>query len=56
MGNTGSFYFGSATEGDIGDSVFIIEALRSLTILKLEQVLHFKGSAVLRFDRSGRLK
>jgi acetoacetate decarboxylase len=56
MGNQGSVFFGSATKEDIGLIVNIIDALRTLPIVNIEQVLHFKGSAVLRFDQSRRLK
>lgn len=56
MGNQGSLYFGSATEEDIGLAVNVIEALRTLSIVKIKRVLYFKGSAVLRFDQSRRLK
>jgi len=56
MGNTGSLYFGSATQDDIGYTVNVIDALKSLTFVKLEQALRFEGSAALRFDQSRRLK
>ena len=44
--STGSVYFGTSTESDIGSLVNVIDALKSLTILKIEQVFHFQGSAV----------
>jgi len=55
MGSQGTLYFGSANEEDIGLTANVIKALKTLTIVKIEQVLHFKGSAVLRFDQSRRL-
>lgn len=56
MGKTASLYFGTATDKDIGLVFHVIEAVKSLKILKIEQVLRFQGSAVLRFDQSHRLK
>ena len=56
MGKTASLYFGTATDNDISLVFQVIEAVKSLKILKIEQVLRFQGSAVLRFDQSRRLK
>jgi acetoacetate decarboxylase len=56
MGKQGKLYFGSPSEDDISTVVNVIEALKSLEITKVERVLHFQGSAVLRFDQSHRLK
>ena len=56
MGNAASLYFGSATESELGPTVNVVEALKSLSIVKIEQAMHFKGSAVLRADLSRRLK
>ena len=56
MGKQGKLYFGSPTEDDISRVVNVIEALKSLEVIKIEQVVHFQGSAVLRFDQSHRLK
>lgn len=56
MGSNASLYFGTATDKDIGQVFHLIEAVKSLKILKIEQVLRFQGAAVLRFDQSHRLK
>lgn len=56
LGNAGSVYFGTATKDDIGDMVNVIDALKSLPFVKLEQALHFQGSAELRLDQSRRLR
>lgn len=56
MERLAKLYFGSTTEYDIGKVVNVIEALKSLEIIKIERVLHFNGSAVLRFDQSYRLR
>jgi acetoacetate decarboxylase len=56
MGHKGTIYFGSATEDDISDTVHVIEALKTLPVIKIEQALHFTGSALLRFDLSHRLR
>jgi acetoacetate decarboxylase len=55
MGKKGSICFGSASEKDISDTAYVISALKTLPMQKIEQVLHFKGSAVLRLDLSHRL-
>jgi len=55
MGKEGRIYFGSPTESDIGLVMNVIEALKALEVVKIERALHFKGSAVLRFDQSHRL-
>jgi acetoacetate decarboxylase len=55
MGKNAQLYFGSATEDDIGPVVNVIEALKSLKVIKMLQTLHFKGSAFLRLDQSHRL-
>jgi acetoacetate decarboxylase len=56
MGNQGRLYFGTPTKEDIGTVVNIIDSLKTLKINRIKQVLHFQGAAVLRFDRSHRLK
>ena len=56
MGRIASLYFGIATDKDISQVFHLIEALKQLKMNKLEQVLRFQGSAVLRFDQSHRLK
>jgi acetoacetate decarboxylase len=55
MGKKGSIYFGSAGVNDIGPVLPVMEALKTLKVVRIEQVLHFQGSAVLRFDQSRRL-
>lgn len=56
LGKKGKLYFGSPTVDDIATVANVIDALRSLEVIQIEQVLHFQGSAVLRFDQSHRLK
>jgi acetoacetate decarboxylase len=56
MGNAGSLYFGSATSDDISHIANVVDVLKSLPVVKIEQVLHLKGSAVLRLDQSRRLR
>jgi len=55
MGSEGSLTFGSPSEAEVGPTVHIVEALRSLPVIQVEQALRFQGSAVLRFDQSHRL-
>lgn len=52
----GEIYCGSAGYSDLGDQSGVVEAIRSLPIRKLERALHFRGSAVLRYDLSRRLR
>lgn len=56
MGNAGSLYFGTATKDDIGPTVGVLDALRSIPFIELKQSFHIKGSAVLRVDQSRRLR
>lgn len=56
MGKHGKVYFGSPTKDDIATVVNVVDALRTLKMIKIEQTLHFQGSAVLRFDQSYRLR
>jgi acetoacetate decarboxylase len=56
MGNSASLHFGHATTDDLRYTANVISALKTLPILKVEQVLRFNGSAVLRFDQSHGLK
>ena len=55
MGDQGRLYFGSPTEDEIATVANVINALKPLEIIEIERVIHFKGSAVLRFDQSFRL-
>jgi acetoacetate decarboxylase len=56
MGKQGNLYFGSPTVNDISSLANVIDALKSLEIIKIKQAIHFQGSAILRFDQSHRLK
>jgi acetoacetate decarboxylase len=56
MGKTAALYFGNATDKDLGVTFPVIEAIKPLKIIKMEQALRFQGSAVLRLDQSRRLK
>lgn len=55
LGKTASIHFNTLSEDQIGMAIHIIDALKSIPILKIKQVLHFRGSAVLRLDKSHRL-
>jgi acetoacetate decarboxylase len=52
---TGKIKFGNASSNEIGQLKILIDALKTLPILDVKQALHFKGSAVLRYDLSRRL-
>ena len=56
MGKKASFRFGIARYEDIGVVKNLMDALATLTIIRPIQVVHFTGSAVLRYDLSRRLK
>lgn len=56
MGKKAGLRFGTARFEDIGYVKHLIDALATLTILKPVQVVHFTGSAVLRYDLSRRLE
>jgi acetoacetate decarboxylase len=52
---TGKVHFGNATSNEIGQLNILMDALKTLTVKQVKQALHFKGSAVLRYDLSRRL-
>jgi hypothetical protein len=56
MGKQARLYFGSPTGDDVGTVANLIQALKRLEMVRIERVLHFQGSADLRFDQSHRLK
>jgi acetoacetate decarboxylase len=56
MGKKASLRFGTGRYEDIGIVKTLLDALATLTILRPVQVVHFTGSAVLRYDLSRRLK
>jgi acetoacetate decarboxylase len=56
MGKKASLRFGTARREDIGVVKNLIDALATLSIIRPVQVVHFTGSAVLRYDLSRRLK
>ena len=56
MGKQASIFFGTARESDVSHVANVIDAIKSLPVVKVEQVLRFTGSAVLRFDQSRRLR
>lgn len=53
---SGSVFFGEAAVQDVGHASPVVDALRTLPIVELDRVLHFRGSAVLRYDLSRRLR
>jgi len=52
---SGSLTFGEADENEIGHLMVLLVNLRSLPILRIKQCLKFRGSAVLRYDKSRKL-
>ena len=56
LGNRGELYFGNPSEQDIGDFKPIIDALKSLPVIKVRQTSHSFGSMVLRNDKNGRIR
>jgi len=55
LGKSGKIFLGDAGEEDIGVFNGVIEVIRSLPVREISQVSHWKGSQVLRYDRSRRL-
>ena len=55
LGESGSISFSDPSEASIGVFKKVIDAMRSMPILEISQVSHWKGSQVLRHDRSQRL-
>ena len=56
LGKSGEFYFGNATERDIGNYKPIMDALESLPVRKVKQAVQSRGAMVLRNDRNGRIR
>jgi len=56
MGKRAALRFGMARYEDIGVVKNLLDALATLTIIRPVQTLHFKGSAVLRYDLARRLR
>ncbi len=56
MGKKANLRFGIARYEDIGVVKHLLDALATLTIIRPVQVVHFTGSAVLRYDLSRRLR
>lgn len=52
MGSEGQIYFGNPGDDDISIVRNLLDALETLPIVKMEQALHFRGSAYLRMDKS----
>ena len=56
LGRAGSLYFGDPGVADVAQFKHLLDALKTLPTQQVEQVLRFRGSAVLRFDLSRRLR
>jgi acetoacetate decarboxylase len=56
MGHSAKIDFGNLSEGDIGHVARIIEALKSLPIVRIFRTVRYRGSAVLRYDQSRQLR
>jgi acetoacetate decarboxylase len=55
LGKSGKILVGDAGEEDIGVFKEVLDAIRSMPVQEISQVSHWKGSQVLRYDRSRRL-
>jgi acetoacetate decarboxylase len=56
LGKSGEIYFGNTGVEDIGRFKPLIDAIRALPVRKLTQTLRLRGSMVLRYDISRRLR
>jgi acetoacetate decarboxylase len=55
LGKSATLYFGFMTADDLSWIANVMEALKTLSIHKILRSGHFRGSAVLRYDKSRRL-
>lgn len=55
LGKTATIYFGFVTEDDVSWIARVVEALKTLPLLRVARTGRFQGSAVLRFDKSRQL-
>ena len=53
--DTGTVQFGNAASNEIGQLKILMDAIKPLEIRQIKRVLHFRGSTVLRYDKSRRL-
>jgi acetoacetate decarboxylase len=56
LGGAGELYFGDAGQADIGHYKPVIDALKSLPVLKVTMTSRSRGSSVLRYDKCRRLR
>ena len=49
-------YFGNPEESDVGKVKYLLDAIKTLPFVKFEQAVHIRGSAILRYDLSHRLR
>ncbi len=56
LSDSGSVYFGNAGESDIGKGKYLLDALKTLPFIKFVQAVRFRGSSILRYDLSRRLR
>jgi acetoacetate decarboxylase len=56
LGKSGEIYFGNAGVEDIARLVPLVDAVKALPVRKLTQTLRLRGSMVLRYDISRRLR
>lgn len=56
LGKSGEFYFGNPSEKDIGSYKPVIDALKSLPILRIMQTVYSHSSMILRNDKNGRIR
>jgi acetoacetate decarboxylase len=56
LGNMGELYYGNPSEQDIGRFAPVIDALKSLPVRSITQVVHWRGSMILRNDKNGRMR
>jgi len=56
LGKSGKVFFGDSGVEDIASLKHIVDALKTLKVNQVIQTVHFRGSAVLRYDLSHRLQ
>ena len=55
LGKSATIYFSSLNEEDVSWIARVIEALKTLSLLRIARTARYQGSAVLRYDKSRQL-
>ena len=56
LGKSAKINFGTASEEDISHVARVVEALKTLPIVRVNRTILYRGSALLRYDQSRQLR